>query len=111
VTDHQRWLVAGDMGDDRVHVAGQAVLVIAGSRPGRGANPAQIGRYDGEVVSESVDEVPPLVPGLRKSMDQDQGRAAACRDEVEVDSIGDQAMMLRRHKLPQDPIDGVPRSC
>ena len=56
-------------------IGGDGFLVVAFRRSRGIAEPAQIGRDQGKLVREQRHQAAPFVPGLRPSMNQDDGPA------------------------------------
>ena len=87
VADDKEALVSELAVDELPDVVGNRLLVVAGLRPGRVAEAAQIGRDDRIAFRQRRDNVAPFVPGLRPSMQQNDSRSASAHDIVQRHAI------------------------
>src|ERR1019366_8704132 len=103
VTDDDEALESEMVAHQTPQIVSDSFLVVA-LRGTRGiAKPAQSGRDQKELVRRQRHQAAPLVPGLRPSMDKNQGAALAERHVMQPHPFQIRVVMLeirRTHRLP-----------
>src|SRR5262245_30234953 len=74
------------------------MFVIADRRTRRSADTAEIRRDDGKAVGKPINDASPLMPCLRKAVDENERRTATGGDVVQRHAVGDDSVVLDLHK-------------
>ena len=80
--------------EQREHVVGQALLLIAARRGVRPAEPAQVGADHAVALGQRADHVAPLVPVLRPAVEHHERLAFAGLGDVGPQAVGDDIAVL-----------------